>query len=315
MPFARQSSRTLRAGDAVHAVVAGRGPDLALADDEEVAGVGRVDEARCGSSISASSAPAFSAWMQARTQLSFEWLLSFGSWLIGRPRTCGTVARRRPWPSAAGRPGMLHDDDHGRPEARELRMLEGPCLAAAGDHEAGVGVGQHGVRGAGLLERRRHAGTVAADVEVDGARRLEEAVEVVVEEAPAAVVQAEPLPDAVAEHEARVVDRDARLGARHEAAVHPYEDVLVARVGLGFVRAQGAAPPAPELLRRPARVKGAGGGGRRRRRRRRRGAGARARPAGCGRGAAARPASAAGCGGGCHGGAAASRARPAGPCR
>ncbi len=41
----------------------------------------------CGSSISASSAPAFSAAMQARTQLSLEWLLSLGSWLIGSPRT------------------------------------------------------------------------------------------------------------------------------------------------------------------------------------------------------------------------------------
>ncbi len=32
--------------------------------------------------------------MQARMQLSLECELSFGSWVIGRPRRCGTVASR-----------------------------------------------------------------------------------------------------------------------------------------------------------------------------------------------------------------------------
>ena len=46
------------------------------------------------SSIKASSAPAFSAAMQARIQFNFEWLFNLGSCVIGRPRICGTVASR-----------------------------------------------------------------------------------------------------------------------------------------------------------------------------------------------------------------------------
>ena len=56
----------------------------------------------CGSSISASSAPAFVAWMQARMQLSLEWLLSFGSCTSGGPRRTWTVNRRMPRTATAG---------------------------------------------------------------------------------------------------------------------------------------------------------------------------------------------------------------------
>ena len=49
-----------------------------------------------GSSISASSAPALVAWMQARMQLSLEWLLSFGSCTSDGPRRTCTVNSRIP---------------------------------------------------------------------------------------------------------------------------------------------------------------------------------------------------------------------------
>ena len=56
----------------------------------------------CGSSMSASSAPALVAWMHAWMQFSFEWLLSFGSCTSGAPRRTCTVNSRTPRVSRLG---------------------------------------------------------------------------------------------------------------------------------------------------------------------------------------------------------------------
>jgi hypothetical protein len=75
------------------------------------------------------------------------------------------------------------------------------------------------------------------DVEVDGERGFEQALDVVVEEGPAPVVEADALPHAVAQHEAGVVDADRRLALGLQRPVHPDEDLLVPGVFLGGVRA------------------------------------------------------------------------------
>ena len=56
----------------------------------------------CGSSISASSAPASVAWMQAVMQLSLECELSFGSCTSGKPRRTWTVNRVMPRSAISG---------------------------------------------------------------------------------------------------------------------------------------------------------------------------------------------------------------------
>ena len=77
-----------------------------------------------------------------------------------------------------------------------------------------------------VTSARRHA-----DVERDRGRAFVQAVEVRVEADQAALHQAQPLPDAVAEDEAAVEDRHARLVARHELAVDVDQHAVVARVG------------------------------------------------------------------------------------
>ena len=58
-----------------------------------------------------------------------------------------------------------------------------------------------------------------------------------VEESRVTAVHAEPLPHAVAEHEAGVEDRHHRLAARHQPAVDVDQDLAVARIVGEVVRA------------------------------------------------------------------------------
>src|SRR5215211_9360952 len=87
------------------------------------------------------------------------------------------------------------------------------------------------------VDRLGQLGAAAADVEHEGLRALREAVEVALQERRMAPPHAEPLPHAVTKDEARVEHRYDRLLARHELAVDPDEDALVARVVLELVRA------------------------------------------------------------------------------
>ena len=76
----------------------------------------------------------------------------------------------------------------------------------ARDHQAGMGVGLHAVRGLGVEKGLGDLLRRAADVEVNGLGGLEEAVQVLGEEGPVAVVEAQALPDAVPDQVARVED-------------------------------------------------------------------------------------------------------------
>src|SRR6186997_1415103 len=69
-----------------------------------------------------------------------------------------------------------------------------------------------------------------ADSHRDSLRALEEPVEMAVEKLDFALVDAKPLPDSVAEHEAAVENRNRRLLARLQFAVEVDEDRRVARV-------------------------------------------------------------------------------------
>jgi len=93
----------------------------------------------------------------------------------------------------------------------------------------------HAVRRTGPLQRGENPGAVEADVEVDGAGRLEQTVEMIVDKGPFTVVEAHALPDAVAEEETRIVDRDRRLRLRHDPAVDIDQDILISRIDFRVV--------------------------------------------------------------------------------
>ena len=76
-----------------------------------------------------------------------------------------------------------------------------------------------------------------ADIHVDRLGAFVEPVEMRIEEGDAAVDQAQAFPNAVAQHEAGIEDRDDRLVARHEAAVDGDENCRIARIVGIIVRA------------------------------------------------------------------------------
>ncbi len=169
------------------------------------------------------------------TQLSLECELSFGSWLIGRPRTCGTVASRTPVRMAgAGFECSMMMTIVG-PERDSEGCWNGFTLTPRVTIRRAWTLIGHGVGRRRPVQRGEDAGAVHADVDADGAAGGEEAVEVIVEEHPFAVVEPQPLPHAVAEQEAGIVDRDGRLGTRLQFTVHPDQDIVVARIVLGVV--------------------------------------------------------------------------------
>ena len=182
----------------------------------------------CGSSISASSAPAVYAWMHAVMSLSLLCELSFGSRTSGPGRRTCTVNKLMPRSTTAVvgdlYSGMI--DDGGRPD-RYPRVLVRRALHAARHHQADVDAVDHAVGLKGAVELvgeicRRHP-----DVERDRRRTLVEPPKMAIEECRVAIVDAKPLPHAVAEHEACVEHRDDGLGARPQLAVDRHEDAVV----------------------------------------------------------------------------------------
>ena len=96
----------------------------------------------------------------------------------------------------------------------------------------------HLVRAQRLADRSAELGPRHTDVERDGLGTLEESVEVLVEERRVPLVHAQPLPDAVAEHEAGVEHRHDGLGPRLQLAVDVDQHGVVARVVVVLVRAR-----------------------------------------------------------------------------
>ena len=125
----------------------------------------------------------------------------------------------------------LGDDDDRRLADDEARVLVRRALDAARHHQPDVHAIGHRVPRQRVEQGSGQLGTGEADVERDRGRAFVQAVEVRVEADEAALHQAQPLPDAVAEDEAAVEDRDPRLVARHEVAVDVDQDAIVARVG------------------------------------------------------------------------------------
>ncbi len=89
-----------------------------------------------------------------------------------------------------------------------------------------------------LFERDRQRRAVHADVDGDGPGAPEQPVQMGLQEQQPALVQAQSLPDPVAQAEAGVEDRDPGLGARNQRPVQPHPHGLVARIG-GVVLAAG----------------------------------------------------------------------------
>ena len=88
----------------------------------------------------------------------------------------------------------------------------------------------HVVRLGRLPQRFGNARFVHADIHRHGFAGVEEPVHVLIEKRPCAVIEAHALPDAVAQHETTVIDRDLGLVAVDDVAVDVDLDVAVADV-------------------------------------------------------------------------------------
>ena len=90
--------------------------------------------------------------------------------------------------------------------------------------------GIHPVRRKGLVERIGEPVPGEPDIHVDGFRAFEQAVQVPIEKGDAPVMDAQAFPDAVAEDEAGIEDRDCGFIPREQRAVDPDADLRVARI-------------------------------------------------------------------------------------
>jgi hypothetical protein len=103
-------------------------------------------------------------------------------------------------------------------------------LDAAGDHQADVHVRTHAVAAQGVDDAPGQLLAAESDIHVDRPRAFIQAIQMLIEEGQAAVVQAQALPYAIAEHEAAVEHRHARLVAWKQFAVDADPDRFVARI-------------------------------------------------------------------------------------
>ena len=173
-------------------------------------------------------------------QLSFEWEFSFWSCSAGPVRRIWTVKRSTP----AGehfrpRPFPFRNDDDGRRADRQTRILIGRALDAAGHHQADMDAVGHAV-GLDDIEQPRLEGVAGeADVDPQHLRPVPQTVEMAIEEGDAAIDQPQALPDAVAEHEARIKHGHLRRGPGHERPVDADQDRVIARVAEVILRTGG----------------------------------------------------------------------------
>ena len=94
-------------------------------------------------------------------------------------------------------------------------------------HEPGVGVVGHAVGRGGGFQGGAKVCLGQADIQLDRFAAIEKPIEVLVEKGPDAAVEPQPLPHAVTQQKARVVDRHLGLGPGYQFPVDPYLDRLV----------------------------------------------------------------------------------------
>ena len=180
-----------------------------------------------GSSISASSAPALAAWMQARMQFSLEWELSFWSCSAGPVRRTCTVKSVMPFcDDLRSRNLVFGDDDDGRRPDRDARILVGRAL-----HARALPSGGCGRRRACRWRRRqansRSASSVArqADIHVDRLGAFVEPVEMLVEKRDPALRSGAVPP--IRRRRARSRNRTPRPRPCHAAEASPLTDMRI----------------------------------------------------------------------------------------
>jgi hypothetical protein len=217
--------------DAVEAVLAPRSAHRSVADDEEIGGVAARDEP-VGIEHQRFVGARIHHLEQRLDQVQAAVAVETH---VERLRAAGAERRSRQHetpPIELGRRRLeLGRDDHGRGAEGLPGILVGRSLDAAGHHEPQVRAIAHAVGRSGAYQGIGHALAIEADVEPDLRGAAEQPVEVLVEEGKPAVDHPEPFPDAVAEHEAGIEHRHHGLSARHQPAIHPDQQGLVARVG------------------------------------------------------------------------------------
>ena len=229
----------LLTGHAVHAVIPGRGPNLAPAHDEEVAGIGGVHKA-----IDVEHQRLIRTGFLRRDAGKNAVKLGVGVQLgVLRHRQAANVRHgRQPDWTRDRRFGMFHDDGERWPLLGQRGGLKRAGFHAARDHQAGVGIGGHLIGGASGLQGCNHAGFVHADVQIDGFGGLKQAVHMLVQEGPVAVIKPQPFPHAIPEHKTAVIDRHhcPRLG--HTTTVKPDLDLFLAGVTSALVDGDALGP-------------------------------------------------------------------------
>src|ERR1051326_5991956 len=257
------------AGDAVEEVLAGRSAQLAAAGEEEVGGVATGDEA-VGIEHERLVGAALYGVEQRPDQVQPAVRVEPHVEHVGRGAADAGSGELQPaHADVRARLLVLGHDDNGRMAESVARILVWCVLGPARDHQPDVDTALHTVGFDRASERGTNLLAAHADVERDGARAVEQAVEMRLFEQQGAVVQPQPFPHAIAQHEAGVEDGDLGFAARHHLAVEIDEHALVARIG-GEILTAGHASGAhameagklaefpPLRKRRPPREFGAG---------------------------------------------------------
>ena len=212
-----------------------RGPNLAPAHDEEIAGIRRVHEAMRIKHQGLIRARLFSLKTgQNAVQLGMRIVFR-----ILAHRQAAHLRHGGQLYACAGQAvhglGMFHDDHQRRTRPRQRGVLKRPHLDAAGQHQAAVYIRDHPIGAPRPLERLENTRAVHPNIKANGFAAIEKAIHMLIEKSPDAVVKAHPLPHAVAQKKPAVIDRDRRLGTRLERAIDVDQDVAVARIFEGVM--------------------------------------------------------------------------------
>ena len=230
------------AGDAVEAIFAAGGEHRAASHEEEVGGVTARHKA-VGVEHQRFVRAGLDGFEQRTDQIEPAMRVEPHVEHLGGRATDGGGEQRKParddfW----ARFLVVGNNNDGRRASGVARVLVHRLLWPARDHEADMHAGLHPICGKGLVQCRDDLVPRHADVERDGAGALEQPVEMGIEKQKPALVQAQALPHAIAQHETGVEDRHLGLRTRHDSAVQIDKRVLVARIGCKILTARHDVP-------------------------------------------------------------------------